>query len=111
MFRKAILLSLCMMLAACGGHGFEGKYESKVESGMLGNMANMMPQSTLIIGSDFIENDGKRVEMDEIFVRESNGKAYLVLSKGGSEEVFEIADDKVLVQDMGMMKIKFVRVD
>lgn len=40
MLRNTILLSLCMMLAACGGHGFEGKYESKVESGMLGNMAS-----------------------------------------------------------------------
>lgn len=111
MLRNAILLSLTLLLAACGGHGFEGKYESKVESGMLGNMANMMPQSTLIIGSDYIESDGKRVEMDEIFVRDSNGKEYLVLKRGESEEVFEIADDKVLVQDMGMMKIKFVRVD
>jgi len=111
MLKKIIILSLTLLLAACGGHGYEGKYESKVESAMLGSMSTMMPKTTITIGSDFIESKGKRVEMDDIFVRESNGKKYLVLLKGSDEEAFEITSGDSLLQNMGMMKIKFVKVD
>ena len=111
MIRKLLVMSLALVLSACGGHGFEGKYESKVESKMLGGMAKMMPKTTLTIGTDYIESKGKRVAMDDIFVRESEDKSYLILVKGESEQAFEIVADDILVQDMGMAKIKFVKVD
>lgn len=75
-------------------------------------MAGMMPNMTLTIGNDYVEQDGKRVEMDEIFVRENNGRQYLVFkSENKSEDAMEIFDDGSLGQDLGMAKIKFVLVN
>lgn len=104
-------MTLCLMLTACGGHGYEGTYESKVESGMIGNMSKMLPKTIITIGDNYIESQGKRIDMDNIFVRNTNGKKYLILEKGNDEQSFEIAKDGSLVQNMGMINIRFIKQD
>lgn len=107
-----VIAALVATLSACGGHGYEGTYKSEVTSKGFGSMAGMMPNMTLTIGSGYVEQDGKRVEMDEIFVRENNGRQYLVFkSENNREEAMEIFDDGSLGQDLGMAKIKFVLVN
>lgn len=108
--KNIFVLVLSLSLFACGGHGYEGTYKSSVDSKMFNNMMSKMPQSTLTIGSDYIESDGRRTEVDEIFTRESNGKKYLIIKVGDKEDALEIIDDNTLQQDMGMVKIKFKRV-
>jgi len=112
-FIKILVIAvLAVALSACGDHGYEGTYQSEVTSKGFGSMAGMMPKTTLTIGSDYIEQNGKRVEMDEIFVRVNNDRQYLVFkSSTNREEAMEIFDDGSLGQDLGMAKIKFVPVD
>jgi hypothetical protein len=111
MKKTLLLIALTCILSACGGHGYEGTYQSEVDSKAFGGMAKMMPKSTLTIGSNYIENEGKRIDMEEIFVRESNGKEYLILKSEQGEESFEITKDQALLKNMGMISIKFVRID
>ena len=110
LIKYLFVIMLSLSLFACGGHGFEGTYKSSVDSKMLNNMMGKLPQSTLTIGSDYIESDGRRTEVDEIFIRESNGKEYLIIKMDNKEDALEIVDENTLQQDMGMMKIKFKRV-
>ena len=100
MLRKLIAASaVALLLSACGGHKFEGEFQIK---------AMGIPGGTLVIGSDYIEKDGVRNELDKIFERESSdGKKYLVMvNKQGQEEAWEIVDDNTLKQSV----IKMVRV-
>ena len=110
LLKNIVLVSLSLMLFACGGHGYEGTYQSSVDSKMMNQYMNKMPQSKMTIGSGFIESNGSRTEVDEIFVRESDGKEYLIIKMGNQEQVLEIIDEGTLQQDMGMMKIKFKRI-
>lgn len=107
---KSLIVSCLILLTACGGHGFEGSYQSKVESAFMQGMSKNMPKSTLVIGSDFIEIDGKRTQADDISVRDSANKKYLVVNVTGQEQVLEIIDDNTLQQDLGVMKITFKRI-
>lgn len=108
--KRIFITMLCLSLLACGGHGFEGTYKSSVDSEMLNQMMSKLPQSTLTIGSDYIESNGRRAEVEEIFVRESNGKEFLIIKIGKKEESLEIIDKNTLQQNLGMAKIVFKRV-
>lgn len=110
LLKNIIVAGLSIILVACGGHGYEGTYQSSVDSKMMNQYMNKMPKSTMTIGRDYIESNGSRTEVDEIFVRESNGKEYLIIKIGNKEDAIEIVDENTLQQDMGMMKIKFKRV-
>ena len=107
-----------MLLAACGGHDYEGTY--KVQLGgaknnpfgtMLKMFGDMATQSNIIIGDDYIETDGERSEFDDIFVRESHGKKYLVLASDGEEESWRIIDENTLEVKDGMISYQLVRVE
>ncbi|WP_286235372.1 hypothetical protein [Thalassotalea sediminis] len=109
LLKSTLLSSLLLLLTACGGHGFEGTYTSKVDSTLMQGMVNGLPKTTLVIGDNFIENNGNRVIVDEIFIRESAGKEYLVFKYGQQEQVLNIIDSDTLQQDMGMVKVTFKR--
>ena len=110
LIKYLFVVMLSVSLFACGGHGYEGTYQSSVDSKMMNQYMNKMPKSTMTIGPDYVESNGSRTEVDEIFVRESNSKKYLIIKMGDNEQVLEIVDENTLQQDMGMMKIKFKRV-
>ena len=109
LFKHFIAVAALLSLIGCGEHGYEGTYQSQVESGMLGKMSKMMPKTTLVIGTDYIETDGKRIEVDEIIVRVSGGKSYLVIKSGQDEQSLEIINENTLKQDMGLVKVIYKR--
>lgn len=107
------VLALSAVLAACGGHGFEGEYESKIDGSKnvtMNAIYKSLKPSTLTIGSDYVESQGQRQLYDEIFVRKSGDQKYLVFKKGSSEEAMKIADGNTLVQENGIMNIQFVKI-
>lgn len=114
--KTGLVLALSALLMACGGHGFEGEYEIKAGAnnrtmetlmGMVGG-----GPSKMVIGSDYVESEGKRQDLEKIFVRESGGTKYLVFKdKQADEEVWRILDDKTLESGNALMSIKLVRVN
>ena len=106
------VVALSMLLAACD-HGFEGTYQTKLDSGnefanaMVGGLLNQK----IIIGKDYIETDGKRTEFEDVFVRASGDERYLVFKDKEAEEAWKIVDDKTLLQGNGFINIQLVRVD
>lgn len=105
-------LAVSFLLTACGGHGYEGTYEAKTNTGLESLLGNSQDRS-VVIGADFIEADGSREEYEEIFVRESGNKKYLVFKSdsGSSEEAWKIKDEDTLIQDLGLFKVELRRVD
>ena len=112
LLKSLSLIAFLGLLTACGGHGYEGTYEAKSNTG-LDDLFGNSEDRRLEIGTDYIEADGSRETFDEIFVRESAGKQYLVFKSedGGSEEAWAIKDEDTLVQDAGFFKIELKRVD
>lgn len=112
---KSILVALvCTLLVACGGHGYEGEYKfaSSGEDDLLSGFTELLAgDQIIVIGENYIDNDGVRDEYDEIFVRESGSKQYLIFVANGQEESWQILDDKTLMQDAGLMKITIRRID
>ncbi len=117
LFNISSILALVLLLAACGGHGYQGTYQ--VELGVehdnpfgafLKMAGDMMDKPTLIIGDDYIESDGARSTFDEIFVRDSHGKTYLVMKTKGDERAWQIIDDNTLLVKEGLVSYKLVRV-
>lgn len=110
--KAATVIALATLITACG-HGFEGEFESKVKSSneMANALLGAMGKQKLTIGSDYIESQGQRKEMDEIFVRESGDTKYLVFKSGNAEEAMKIVDNDTLEQDAGFMKVQFVRIN
>ena len=111
---KILAVTLCItLLSACGSHGYEGTY--KMDTSKKGGMGSLLGgfgvSTSFTIGTDYIEAEGQRTEVDEIFVRESGGKKYLVLKTEAGEDTFTIVDDKTLLQGNAMMSFRFVRVD
>ncbi|MCV6613871.1 MAG: hypothetical protein OIF35_02760, partial [Cellvibrionaceae bacterium] len=99
--KYALLLTLAGALIGCGGHGFEGEYESKAGSSnafvdAFANSAGISQK--IIIGSDYMESDGERHSFEEIFVRESGEEKYLVFKDGEDEVAWKIVDDNTLMQ-------------
>ncbi len=113
---KKILIAFCItMLIGCG-HGFEGEYISKPGSSnnLIGSFAKALGgdvQQKVVIGSDYLESEGKRAEFDDIFVRESGKDSYLVFKDGDSEEAWKIIDKNTLIQSLGFMELKLERVN
>lgn len=97
------------IIAACGGHGYEGKWEIEAGNSVFTKTMVQSGAGSFILGDDYIEANGKRNSFDEIFVRESDGKKYLVMSKDGDEKSIEIVDDQTLQQDMGMVTLTYKR--
>ena len=112
-FKYSALLVAVALLSACGGHDFEGVYESRAGSSndVLNAFAEMAGADRIVIGDDYIESEGKRTRFDEIFERESAGKRYLVFKSGENEEVWTIVDDNTLMQGNDLVNIKLVRVE
>jgi len=107
------ILAFATVLSACGGHDYEGVYETRAGSNneLLNSFVEMAGGEKLVIGSDYIESQGKRTLFDEIFERESAGEHYLVFKTGETEEGWKIVDKNTLMQGGGLMSIKLVRVD
>ncbi|WP_018983612.1 hypothetical protein [Salinimonas chungwhensis] len=99
----AIASLLSGLLSACGGHGYEGTWKATSDNAMLEKLISQSGAGTLVIGDDFIEANGQRNNVDEIFTRESGGKQYLVFAKGEDEQTFEITDDDNL--EIGQMGV------
>jgi hypothetical protein len=98
-----------VMLSACG-HGYEGKYEAQFDDAT-GLMSALQGPQIFIIGDDYIEMDGQRTSLDDIFVRESDGQRYLVFKDGEEEDAFKIVDENTLVQGNDFLSMTFKRVD
>jgi hypothetical protein len=112
-FRTLFIVGSSLVLVACGGHGFEGEYKfaSSGKNNLFGDLAQqMVGEQTIIIGDDFMEVDGSRDTYDEIFVRESGSKKYLVLSAEDNEEIWQIVNENTLMQDAGFVKITIKKI-
>lgn len=112
LIKYASILALVGALTGCGGHGYEGEYESKAGSSneFMNAFAGSAGSQRIEIGSDYIESQGQRQEFDDIFVRESGKEKYLVFKNEKSEEAWKIIDDDTLMQGNGLMNVKLVRV-
>ncbi|UJJ30128.1 hypothetical protein [Halopseudomonas maritima] len=110
--RLAALAAVCLLLVACGGHNFEGVYESRAgsDNDLLAAFAELAGGGRIEIGADYIESQGKRTTFDDIFERESAGERYLVFKRGETEEVWRIVDANTLMQGNALVNIKLVRV-
>ncbi|WP_156309877.1 hypothetical protein [Vibrio nereis] len=108
----ASVAALAGALVGCGGHGYEGEYQTKAGSSneFMNAFAGSVGAQNLVIGSDYIESEGERHEFEEIFVRESGTDKYLVFKEEGSEEAWKILDEDTLMQGNGLMNIKLVRI-
>ena len=94
-----IILAVCAVISACGGHSFEGKYSqstgNKIADGLLGG-------AEFVIGPDYVIKDGDRRKMKDIFVRKEDGVEYLVfVTEEGREQSLEIIDANTLVMKTG----------
>ncbi|QBY04383.1 hypothetical protein E2K93_08260 [Thalassotalea sp. HSM 43] len=110
--KYASILALIGTLVGCG-HGYEGEYQSKAVSSneFLNAFAGIAGSESIVVGADYIESQGKRTEFDDIFVRESGSKSYLVFKGKESEDVWTIIDEDTLMQGNGLMSIQLVRVE
>lgn len=101
-------------LVGCGGHDYEGEWKASFDSqlaksGGMDRFAKMMgTDAPLVIGSDYIERNGERVDV-EIFERQSAGKQYLVMKSEDGEDVFTIVDDNTLYQGNGLISVTYKR--
>jgi len=113
LIKYSLIVAVAALLSACGGHDFEGVYETRVSSTneTLNSLAGMISGDKLEIGPDYIESRGKRTMFDEIFERESAGDRYLVFKAGENERVWKIVDDKTLLQGGDMVNMKLIRMD
>lgn len=110
------VLAITAILIGCGGHPFQGDFQTKAGSqnellnafaGMAGNAA----PTIVTIGKDYVESEGNRENFDEIFVRKSSdGKEYLIFVNGDSEEAWKIVDENTLSQGNGLINIELVRI-
>ncbi len=112
LLKTVSLLALTALLTACGGHDFEGVYETRAGSDneLLNSFAELASGEKLVIGPDYIESEGKRTLFDDIFERESAGERYLVFKTGEQEQVWKVVDENTLMQGSGLVNIKLVRV-
>jgi hypothetical protein len=111
MLKKSfIIVGLSLLLAACGGHGYEGEYESSIEAAGLGGFANSLPKKKMYIGSDYIESDGQKLELEKIYVKEKGEQKYLILQSKQGELAYIIDPDGSLLIKTGYITLKFSKV-
>ncbi len=110
-FKKLAILAIATLaLTACGEHGYEGSYSVKTEDNAMGSMmASMGGAAKFNLGTDYVESLGVRSELDDVIVRESGGKKYLILKKDGAEQAYEIINDNTIALDGGFVKIVYER--
>ncbi|MFY8274764.1 hypothetical protein AAEU32_11635 [Pseudoalteromonas sp. SSDWG2] len=106
----AVLL-VVLGLAGCGGHGYEGHYVSTSDNKVFNAFSELAGVKKIYIGENFIEADGQRTQFDEIFVRELKSGDFLVFKSGNDEQTWEIDEDGTLVRDLGLMSLRFERVE
>jgi hypothetical protein len=112
MLKKSFIVAgLSLLLAACGGHGYEGQYESSIEASGLGNMSSMMPKTSLYIGTDYIESNGEKTAIEKIYVKEQGDKKFLIMQTQQGEQAYIIDKDGSLLIKAGIATIKFTKVD
>ncbi|EGR2232126.1 hypothetical protein DZF79_28420 [Vibrio parahaemolyticus] len=110
-------LAISAILVGCGGHSFEGDFQTKAGSqneliNAFAGMAGEAAPTIVTIGKDYVESEGSRENFDEIFVREANdGNKYLVFVSGESEEAWKIVDENTLSQGNGLINIELVRIN
>jgi PBP1b-binding outer membrane lipoprotein LpoB len=110
--KQLCLLLLAVIISGCSGHEFEGSYRTETDNKFLNSLAKKTADpSLLVIGSDYIESDGERTDFDKIFVRESGEKRYLVFQDNDEEDSWKIINDKTIEQNLGFLKVKFIRID
>ncbi|MBV0932839.1 hypothetical protein [Marinobacterium weihaiense] len=107
---RLLLISMMVLVLLGCSHGYEGTY--KVEVSSVGvNLGELMPDTRIVIGRDYLESDGERTQLDDIFVRESGGSRYLVLKTDGKEDAWKIIDDTTLERGNGFAKARMTRVE
>ena len=89
LFKVLGVAMACLLLAGCGGHGYEGTWTSDFGGSMT-------------IGPDYIESRGVRTKYDKIFVRKGALGEYLVFDTAGKEEAMRIKNKDTLAQDVGL---------
>jgi len=109
--KYSLIVFLSVMMLGCGGHGHEGHYVSTSDNKVFNALSELAGVKKIYIGENFIEADGQRTEFDEIFVRELNSGDYLVFKSGNEEQAWLIEDNDVLVRDLGLMSLRFERVE
>lgn len=101
-----IIAAIATVLVGCGGHDYEGSW--KLEGGVMGfNVA----AGTMVIGSDYIEMDGVRTEVD-VITRTSGADKYLVLvdkDTGADIEAYKIVDNNTMTMEQGMAVMTLTR--
>lgn len=113
LIKYASIVTLLGTLVGCG-HGYEGEYELKTGSSneFINAIAGAVGgQQLVVIGSDYIESNGQRMEYDDIFVRESGETNYLVFEVEESEETWKIIDENTLLQGAGLMSVKLEKIN
>lgn len=110
--KYASILVLLGILVGCGGHGYEGEYQTKAGSSneFMNAVAGITGSQNIIIGADYIESQGQRTAFDDIFVRESGDDSYLVFKTEGTEEAWKIVDEDTLLRGNDLVSIKLVRI-
>ncbi len=113
-FRAVAIFVFSLVLAACGGHGFEGEYRMEIggdaaQNPMVQALNKKMAEKRLVIGENYTESDGKKREFDSIAVESEGDNRYLVFVKGDEREKFKIIDDDTLEIDQGFVKMRLVR--
>lgn len=93
---KNLLLTFfaAVMLTACDGHGFEGEYAVKYYGQDHKEISEWA--TTLTLGTEYVEVDGKRTVYDSIEVRVTDEGKFLVFIKDDHEEPYAIVDDSTL---------------
>jgi hypothetical protein len=110
-FRKYLLLGFLAILVGCG-HGYEGEYTAQGGSAnqFLNAFVRVMGDRTIVIGRDYVDSEGKRTDYEDIFVRESGGKTYLVFKKDkDSEEAWKVLDKDTLIQSGDLFSVTYKR--
>lgn len=112
-FKNLAVIGFAALISACGGHDFEGTYESRVvtDNNMVAAMTKGLVGLKVTIGKDYIESEGNRRPLNSIVVRESGGEKYLVMTSGQDEEVMKIVDKNTLEQKQGLATFQLVRVN
>lgn len=95
-----LMASLLVAATVMADHNFQGEFRGE-SSG-----AGQSREISAIIGSDYIEMQGRRENFDSI----SERGGYLVFEVDGQEDVFEIIDDNTLRQQAGVATTELRRV-
>ena len=109
MKRIFVVLACLFVLAGCGSHGYEGKYEGTID------MLFIQQNLTVEITDDSLSlqrgNETESVEIEDAEVIKENGKEYLVITEeGGGETYFQIIDDDTLILDLDIVQVKLERI-